>query len=52
MLLSLCVCMLRQVPYNVLGLIKSSVRLRQAEQEEADCRAQAAAEIEEGLPEL
>lgn len=39
------------VLYNVLGLIKSSVRLRQAEQEEADCGAQAAAEREGGLPE-
>ena len=53
---SRCVCSLRQVLYNVLGLIKSSVRLRRAEQEEADCRAQAAAERERkregGLPSL
>lgn len=47
----LCVGLLRQVLYNVLGVIKSSVRLTQAEQEAADCRARAAAEREGGLPE-
>lgn len=37
---------LRQVQSNVLGLIKTSVRLRQAEQEEADTSEQAAADRE------
>lgn len=37
------------VLYNILGLIKSNVRLRQAEQGEADCGAQAAAEQEGGF---
>lgn len=43
---SLCVGWLRQVLYNILGLIKSSAQLRQAEQEAADCRAEAAARKE------
>lgn len=43
MQLSLC----RLAPmYNILGLIKSSAQLRQAEQEAADCRAEAAARKE------
>lgn len=45
---SLCVGWLRQVLYNILGLIKSSAQLRQAEQEAADCRAEAAARKERG----
>lgn len=43
---ALSVGWLRQVLYNILGLIKSSAQLRQAEQEAADCRAEAAARKE------